>query len=304
MAIYYLPATQDAYVSQYYFNSNFGGSPALYIGRFAGPGDVYRSLLKFDLSTLPTLSAIQSAQLILFVDRKDVPGSQLVTIYQTLSEWNESLVTWNNQPGGVSVFSGNIVDGNVGSFVSFDITALVQAWYNFIVPNTGLLIQGVETSNALIGFASAENPNPNVTPVLIVDVREPYGEAYNINLQTVASGANVTFDHTGVTAGGVFHETGTNPDLITISLPGDYLVNFTVGVTGPSQFALGLDGFILDQTRSSCFTGENVGQAIVSVPGFANTLSLVNTLSGETAVIPTGVGVDGANASIVIHRIS
>lgn len=303
MAIYYLPATQDAYVSQYYFNSNFGGSPALYIGRFAGPGDVYRSLLKFDLSSLPSDSTIQTAQLFLYVNRKDVPGSQLVTIYQATTDWNESLVTWNNQPSGTEVASGSILDAYVGTYVSFDITPLVQSWYYFTTPNTGIIIQGVETSNALIGFASAENPDSNITPFLFVNLQNAFGEAYNVALQTVASGANVTFDHTGLTGGGVFHETGTNPDLIMITQPGDYLVNYTVGATGPSQFALGLGGTILDQTRSSSFTGENIGQAIIAVP-FFETLSLVNTLSGETAVIPTGVGVDGANASIVIHRIS
>jgi hypothetical protein len=39
---------EDAYISQFYANSNFGAVPFLYTNRYKGPGDEYQSLLKFD----------------------------------------------------------------------------------------------------------------------------------------------------------------------------------------------------------------------------------------------------------------
>lgn len=39
--------TEDAYISEFYANRNFGGEKFLYVNRYQGPNDEYQSLLKF-----------------------------------------------------------------------------------------------------------------------------------------------------------------------------------------------------------------------------------------------------------------
>lgn len=56
--------------------------PALFIGEYLQVGsDAYRTLLKFDLSSIPLGNTILSTIWKLFVGRKDKPGSLLAVIY-------------------------------------------------------------------------------------------------------------------------------------------------------------------------------------------------------------------------------
>jgi len=52
MAKITLTPFQDAYIAEYFPDQNFGSSDALFISRFQGAGDIYRSLIQFDLCNL------------------------------------------------------------------------------------------------------------------------------------------------------------------------------------------------------------------------------------------------------------
>ncbi|EKQ54022.1 DNRLRE domain-containing protein, partial [Clostridium sp. Maddingley MBC34-26] len=66
----------DAYISQSNPNANFGLSDFLFTGKLAGPDNIYRSLLKFNISgAIPAGSTITNVSLNLFVFRKDTPDA-------------------------------------------------------------------------------------------------------------------------------------------------------------------------------------------------------------------------------------
>lgn len=167
MASLLLSPTEDAFISQAAPDTNFGDSFTLLIGRFTTPGDIYRSLLKFDLSTIPPGYTINYAALRLFIYRKDTSGPQPASIERTLSNFNENTVTFSNAPSGVATgIVTTITDVDLNQFISIEITSLVQGWHNGSIPNTGLEIIGDESTYSLIGFFSKDFNNSDLWPEL------------------------------------------------------------------------------------------------------------------------------------------
>src|SRR5471030_1580942 len=142
--------TDDAYISQLNPNSNFGLSSILYTGRFVQPTDVFRSLLKFDLSgVVPPGNTVTSASLNLFVFRKDLPDAvlspQTVNVFTNSSNFSENTVTWNTAPAiNPTIYSINVTDADVSKYISIDITNLVIDWINNQSTNFGVTLVGIE----------------------------------------------------------------------------------------------------------------------------------------------------------------
>jgi len=90
--------TNDAYVSAENPNTNYNNRDYLFVRSALIGGDA-RSFIKFDLSSIPPGSYIHSAILKLFMF--DAPDSSRVMLCHrvTESDWSESTITWNNQPG-------------------------------------------------------------------------------------------------------------------------------------------------------------------------------------------------------------
>lgn len=165
--------TDDVFVSQAQPNTNFGTEESLFIGRQADLGTIFRTFLKFNVSSIPSTSTIDSAILSLFVYEKEASGSQLASINRTLSDFSEDTITFNNAPRGVATgISTDITDADNNSFIQFNITPLVRGWYNGSIPNTGLAIIGVENALSLIGFRSKEYLDTRFWPKLQVSFVE------------------------------------------------------------------------------------------------------------------------------------
>ena len=71
---------------------------------------ITRSLIKFDLSTIPPTASIKSANLYLYSDSTPTTGnlidanygSNSFTVQQVASDWVASGVSWSNQPAGLT----------------------------------------------------------------------------------------------------------------------------------------------------------------------------------------------------------
>lgn len=169
----------DTYVAQFYGNMNFGDSPALYAGRFQGPGDIYRTLLLFDLSS-PRLSSdlippgvtINEAFLRLTTFRNLIPAGTNIFLnaYQVLSPWTENAVTWDTQPNFnplTPVYSAPVSSG-LGT-IEFNLTSLARGWFDGSAVNVGVLITGDEVNDRLVGFYSEQFPNTTFWPRLYIN---------------------------------------------------------------------------------------------------------------------------------------
>jgi hypothetical protein len=134
-----------------------------------------------------------------------------------------------------------------------------------------------------------------------------YGYIYNLNAQVVPLETPVVFSNTGVTSAGVTHALGSS-DIIIVNA-GDYKVSFSVSGTEPNQFALFLNGVMVQGTDygSGAGTQQNSGQAILSI-GAKDTLTLRNHTSAAAVTLaanpPIGGTVAAVNASILIQKLN
>lgn len=133
--------TANVYLSEFYSNKNFANSPVLFIGRFGGVGDVYRTFFKFDVTAISPLDTIISAKLKLFVYRKEAPGDQTVIAYKPQGDAEQYSLNFNNQPAIIPTTDQVLIrDVDLNSYVELDITDLLLGWVNSTIAFTNLAI--------------------------------------------------------------------------------------------------------------------------------------------------------------------
>jgi len=189
----YINPNEDAYISQYYANANFGGEPYLYTNRYQGLGDDYQALLKFDVlynyynghygdcnayyNRWGNLSDEcnygwthhhnhyrRPYQLRLKIYRNEIPASTTLYAYRITEDWSELGVTWNNRPAIASLPVGSAVV-NAGDFgwVEMGISRFPDNINHF-----GLLLKCDEPFDSLLGFYSGKFSDSNYWPQLMV----------------------------------------------------------------------------------------------------------------------------------------
>lgn len=105
---------------------------------------VYRVLLYADLDILSNDIDIDSASLKMYAaeDRSTRNDTNtLITPYVITSPWNESEVTWDNQPEINVQIAGSTAEVRTEGWVNFNITNIVKAWINGTFSNHGLLLK-------------------------------------------------------------------------------------------------------------------------------------------------------------------
>ena len=130
-----------------------------------------------------------------------------------------------------------------------------------------------------------------------------YGYIFNTSSQSVAAGADVTFDTNGVLVG-ISHTAGTAP--VTISNTGDYLFTYVAGSTGAQQFELTLGSVaVAGTTYGIGVSGANYGQVITTVATAGITATLRNA-TVSTIVLPVNQGgpATSINSSLIIRKLN
>jgi hypothetical protein len=121
----------DACVIQGYPSVNFGNNSDMWSGyddSLDPDGEIVRSLIKFDIASLPAGKTIQSATLRLYlINSWDFPGRYRRTqTYRVTSNWLEGGVTWNNGPGYGTGYGGQQILHTSDIWMEFDVTGLVE----------------------------------------------------------------------------------------------------------------------------------------------------------------------------------
>jgi hypothetical protein len=124
--------TSDAYVDQGAPATNFGTAVAMKTDG-NGPGiKAKRSFVAFDMSPLPSGSAVATATLQLCITAlggmpPNAPGHTHV-VERITASWVESVITWTDQPAvDASIVASIVIPGGL-QCVSFDVATEVQAW--------------------------------------------------------------------------------------------------------------------------------------------------------------------------------
>jgi hypothetical protein len=128
-------------------DTNYGTYEYFAIGNTAGPF-IGRAYLQFNLGALPTSAIIVSANLRLYQFLTFGTKDFMLELHQVTENWNEETITWNNQPGYLPTLesiSPVVVDAI--TWLSWDISTLLQDWLNGSIDNHGIVLK--DTDEAL-----------------------------------------------------------------------------------------------------------------------------------------------------------
>jgi len=162
-----LTPVADSYVEELNFWQNYGGASTLKVDL----EDSYRhrSLIRFDLSSVPVGAAVQTAGLRLYLTDGNYGTDVLrVGVVQILEEWTETGVYWDDRPSTAwPDFEDSLLVGESAGTYYWNLDSLVQEWVGGTA-NYGIMLYGKEDSayDAWRAFASRESGNP---PQLLVE---------------------------------------------------------------------------------------------------------------------------------------
>jgi len=137
---------------------------------------IARSILRFNLASIPTGTYIKSATLqpylIEYIYQTGQSSNMIVTAYRINQAWPGS-PTWNNFANAYAESYGSATIGTSFGRSNIDVTALVQGWVNGTWSNYGIMLRGQEGSYCnLKGFGSA-NGSSSYWPQLVVSYPDP-----------------------------------------------------------------------------------------------------------------------------------
>ena len=164
--------TTDADLNTYSTSANTGSATTLRLGAYGA----IKSVFKFDLSSIPTGSTINSATLNLYVESTtNNGGGDSISIYKILNSWTEAGATWNSLPSTAFAStpeSSQAIGYNPsGIWVTVPLTSVAQAWFGGSLPNNGVMI--ATANGPQVNISSSENTNAMYRPKLVVDYTPP-----------------------------------------------------------------------------------------------------------------------------------
>jgi PKD repeat protein len=163
----------DACVIQVAPSSNFGSATDMWVGYdHCIPAEISRSLVQFDVSSIPAGASISTATLSLrLVNSCDMgERTHVVAAYRTTASWSESSVTWDTQPGYAEQYGSASIPSLTWEWYEFDVTDLARGWVDGSLTNYGLMVRGPESSgndSARLGFGTRESGL--YTPTLVIE---------------------------------------------------------------------------------------------------------------------------------------
>lgn len=171
---------KDAYISNYpqYVNNNYATYPNIMAQVWsAGSMYIYRSMLQFNLSMLPTNAVITSATLTLYgLNHSPLSRPNTAYLRRITQHWEENIVTWNNQPA--STLSSPVslaASTSATQDYNIDVRAHVQDMVQNPQKNFGwmLQLQSEELTYSRLVFASSDYSDPAKWPKLQITYTIP-----------------------------------------------------------------------------------------------------------------------------------
>jgi uncharacterized repeat protein (TIGR01451 family) len=136
----------DVMISEGFRNDSQASLRSLWVGYDQSGGyNAQRSLLQFNVSPIPSGSQVTSAMLWLYADTSTQGDNPMtVTAHRVQNSWDENTTIWASQPqmDATSVSTTDIPAQD--TWVSWDITSLVQDWVDDPGNNFGVILKGDE----------------------------------------------------------------------------------------------------------------------------------------------------------------
>ena len=290
--------TTDTHIRSATATTNYGTSTTMYGSNVSG------SLMKWDVSKIPTNAVVQSAKLTLNVTD---PSASSYELYQLKRNWSEASATWNNASTGTpwevagakgatdrgSTVLGSITASTTGEKVitlNAAGVAAVQAWINNPSSNFGLVLQDYTGTDGM-AFQSSESTTVTARPKLEIT----YG-AGSTTLNKAPT-VNAGVDKSATLAAGVSLD-GTVSDDGLPNPPGTVKTTWTK-VSGPGTVTFA-NAAAVDTTASF----STAGTYVLRLTGSDGTLSAsddATITAGSTSTTNQAPVVSaGANQTITL----
>ena len=166
---------KDAWVVTNQSNTNYGSTPNYAAISWSSGGTFHsRSLLSFDLSAIPATAIILDAKLSLYSnttsDHSQLhSGSNSCYLERITSSWNESTVTWNNQPATTTVNRVTLPasTSSTQNYLDINVTNLVTDMVNNPTTSDGFMLKlATEAVFRSLIFASSDHSDSTRRPKL------------------------------------------------------------------------------------------------------------------------------------------
>lgn len=166
---------KDAYVDELNPNKNYATYQdyGAWAWTFGGNPGIGRSLLEFDLSSIPQTAVIDTALISLYHNPNSTnagqSGANAAYLQRITSSWSESTVTWNTQPTTSTNNQVTLVASSSGTqnYIDQNVTALVQDMISSPSTSHGFMLKlQVEQILASMKFASSDHTNSSLHPQL------------------------------------------------------------------------------------------------------------------------------------------
>ncbi|MCD4825726.1 MAG: DNRLRE domain-containing protein [Phycisphaerae bacterium] len=150
-------AGKDTYVRISQPDTNFATDTTLRI-QHGDDSNRYRTYLQFDISGIPMGQTIDSATLSLYMFGGWGTATLDNNVYGVTESWGETGPTWNNPPAwNTTVRATRQMTGTEAvGWKPWDITSLVQDWYDGTSTNYGMLIYSPTYANSHTAFYSSD----------------------------------------------------------------------------------------------------------------------------------------------------
>lgn len=174
--------TTDVYISDYNDDANYNWDSILVVRST----DITASLLRFDVSSIPTNATVLNATLQLYTTGQSNSAWMCARPYAVLRPWLDSQATWNRatssdlwaSPGCNGLGTDREAAGAEevwlkysNTWYSFDVTDMVQAWVLDPDNNSGLVMKSTCNMAESVEYrmAAANHSNAGARPKLIVE---------------------------------------------------------------------------------------------------------------------------------------
>jgi hypothetical protein len=176
--IEYLSPIKDALIRSENPLVNYGFEQDLIIGN-SGIPEVMRTLMQWDISSIPDDMTIEKAEILLH-HATSFSTEFAMEVFGVDASWEEGTVNWEIQPG-VTVKLSEANSGIGYTTISIDITDAFTDWYRDTVVNNGVMIKSkIESAYDIVRYFSREGDIPPTLKVTYYDplIRLTIGRSY------------------------------------------------------------------------------------------------------------------------------
>jgi PKD repeat protein len=226
------PVSSDCWINDYSPNTNLNYG-SLWVGTETNPDNESRSLIKFNLSSIPSDAIILSAEMKLtYATTQETIG---VDIHRLTSSWNENTITWNTTYSWITIPYGTFTTWHTNPCIYVPLTDAVIDWIENGYNNYGILLK-ISWGSGNCNFESKESASSSSDkPSLEVTYIElPVADFYGTPTSGTASLTVQFFDqsiNSPISWSWNFGDGNTssqqNPSHTYIN-PGNYTVSLTV----------------------------------------------------------------------------